>query len=149
MHFTRRNLMGLAAGGLAVAFLPTMPALAFTGATAEAIAKFTGGKQTVSGKIDLQAPEIAENGNSVPVAFTVDSKMEGDDIVDSVLILADGNPLPVIATFHFSELSGEASATTRIRLAKTQNVIAVVKMKNGTFYSESKEVKVTIGGCGG
>lgn len=149
MHFTRRSLMGLAAGGLAVAFLPASAAFAFTGKTAEAIAKFAGGTPSGTGKIDLQIPEIAENGNNVPVAFTVSSKMEGDDVVESVLILADGNPSPVVATFHFSELSGEASATTRVRLATTQNIVAVVKMKNGNVFTESKQVKVTIGGCGG
>ena len=149
MYVTRRSLMGLAAGGMAVALLPASTAVAFTGKTAEAIAKFSGGKPAGTGKIDLQIPEIAENGNNVPISFTVSSKMEGDDVVESVLILADGNPSPAVATFHFSELSGEASATTRVRLAKTQNIVAVVKLKNGTVFTESKQVKVTIGGCGG
>lgn len=149
MYVTRRSLMGLAASGMAVALLPASMAFAFTGKTAEAIAKFSGGKPAGTGKVDLQIPEIAENGNNVPISFTVSSKMDGDDVVDSVLILADGNPSPVVATFHFSELSGEASATTRVRLAKTQNIVAVVKLKNGTVFTESKQVKVTIGGCGG
>jgi len=66
-----------------------------------------------------------------------------------VAIFADANPSPGVATFHFSELSGVAEATTRMRLAKTQNVIAVAKMKDGSVFMDSKEVKVTIGGCGG
>jgi sulfur-oxidizing protein SoxY len=65
------------------------------------------------------------------------------------MILADGNPNPAVATFHFTELSGKASATTRMRLAKTQDVIAVAKMKDGSVFSDTKQVKVTIGGCGG
>jgi len=69
--------------------------------------------------------------------------------VTDVLIVADGNPRPGVATFKFTELSGEAEASTRIRLAKTQNVIAVAKMSDGSFYMAKKAVKVTIGGCGG
>ena len=75
--------------------------------------------------------------------------MTGDDYVASVLILADGNPNPDVATFHFTALSGAAEATTRMRLAKTQNVIAVAKMSDGSVFMDKKEVKVTIGGCGG
>jgi sulfur-oxidizing protein SoxY len=75
--------------------------------------------------------------------------MTADDYVESVLILADGNPSPAVATFHFTALSGAADAKTRIRLAKTQNVIAVAKMSNGSTFMDKKEVKVTIGGCGG
>jgi sulfur-oxidizing protein SoxY len=65
------------------------------------------------------------------------------------MILADGNPRPEVATFHFTALSGTAAATTRMRLAKTQNVIALAKMADGSVYMDKKEVKVTIGGCGG
>ena len=75
--------------------------------------------------------------------------MTDDNYVQSVLILADGNPEPGVATFNFSPLSGEASATTRIRLAKTQNVVAVAKMSDGSVFMDKKLVKVTIGGCGG
>ena len=62
---------------------------------------------------------------------------------------AAGNPLPGVATFHFSPMSGSASATTRIRLAKTQDVIAIAKMSDGSVFMDKKTVKVTIGGCGG
>ena len=75
--------------------------------------------------------------------------MEGDDMVESVMLLAEGNPSPDVATFHFTALSGVAAATTRMRLAKTQNVIAVARMKDGSVYMDKKQVKVTIGGCGG
>jgi sulfur-oxidizing protein SoxY len=65
------------------------------------------------------------------------------------MILAEGNPNPAVATFNFTAMSGTAEATTRMRLAKTQNVIAVARMANGSVYMDKKEVKVTIGGCGG
>ena len=138
---------GAAAAGL-VAFAPGR-AFATPEETEKALATLTGGTEPQTGKISLTAPEIAENGNTVPVSISVDSAMEGDDLVESVIIFADGNPSPAVATFHFTELSGAALATTRMRLAKTQNVIAVAKMKDGSVFMDKKQVKVTIGGCGG
>src|SRR5690606_8805401 len=115
-----------------------------------AIKEFTGGAVPEGpGKLTLDAPEIAENGNTVPISVSVESAMSGDDMVESVMILAEGNPNPGVATFNFTAMSGAAAATTRMRLAQTQNVIALAKMADGTFYMDKKEVKVTIGGCGG
>ena len=107
------------------------------------------GKMPEMGKVMLETPEIAENGNTVPVGFSVDSKMADGDMVESVTLFADGNPAPDVATFMFTAMSGAASAKTRMRLAKTQNVIAVAKMADGSVYMDKKLVKVTIGGCGG
>jgi len=151
MRLTRRNLLGLTAGAaaFAVAGARITPAFASVEETDKSIMDFTGGTAPAEGKITLTAPEIAENGNTVPVTVTVDSAMSGDDLVQSIIIFADGNPNPAVATFHFSELSGAALATTRIRLAKTQNVVAVAKMKDGSVFIDKKQVKVTIGGCGG
>jgi sulfur-oxidizing protein SoxY len=67
----------------------------------------------------------------------------------SILILAAGNPRPDVATFNFGPLAAAQSASTRIRLAGTQDVIAIAKMADGSFVRTSNEVKVTIGGCGG
>ena len=151
MKLTRRQTLGLAAGAaaLAVSGFQVTPAFAATEEVAKRISEFTGGKEPATGKITLTAPEIAENGNTVPLSVSVESAMSGDDMVESVMLLADGNPVPAVGTFHFTELSGVAAATTRIRLAKTQNVIAIAKMKDGSVYSDTKLVKVTIGGCGG
>ena len=151
MKMTRRQALGFsaAAAAFAVTGFRAAPALASAEATEKAIMEFTGGKTPESGKISLNTPEIAENGNTVPVTVEVESAMEGDDLVESVLVLADGNPSPGVATFHFTALSGAALATTRIRLAKTQDVVAVAKMKDGSVYMDRKQVKVTIGGCGG
>jgi len=102
-----------------------------------------------TGRIKLTAPEIAENGNSVPVSVLVDSPMTEDDYVESVLLLAEGNPSPDVATFNFTAASGKALGSTRMRLAQTQDVIAIAKMSDGTLYRDSRNVKVTIGGCGG
>jgi len=151
MKLTRRQALGLSAGAvtLAVTGLGGRPALAGKPEADKLISDFAGGKTPMAGKIALTAPEIAENGNTVPVSVSVESAMSGDDMVDSIMIIAEANPNPGVATFHFTALSGAATATTRMRLAKTQNVIAVAKMADGSVYMDSKEVKVTIGGCGG
>ena len=151
MKLDRRQVLGLTAGAavVAVAGIRVNPASAAAEETKKRVMEFSGGKEPASGKITLKAPEIAENGNTVPISVSVESAMSGDDLVESVIIFAEGNPNPEVATFHFTELSGEASATTRMRLAKTQNVVAVAKMKDGSVCSDTKLVKVTIGGCGG
>src|SRR4029079_5499753 len=115
------------------------------------------------GKVKLDLPEIAENGNTVPMTVSVESPMSEQSHVTEVLVVGDGNPNGGMAKFHFSPLSGAAEANTRIRLAATQNITAVAKMNersldtasenaqsnDGLFYTASKQVKVTIGGCGG
>jgi len=141
MNFTRREALALGAGGLAIAAIPRI-ALADAAATDKAIAEFTGGAAVEEGGIDLNTPEIAENGNTVPVEVSAEGAA-------SIMVLAAGNPSPGVATFHFGPLAGASSASTRIRLAKTQDVVAVAKMQDGTFRKATRAVKVTIGGCGG
>ena len=146
---SRRDALALGAGMAALSVAAPGLAWAKEMTVDAAIAEFTGGADVVEEGITVGAPEIAENGNTVPIEVSVDSAMEGDDMVEAVLVLADGNPNPGVATFKFSPLSAEASASTRIRLAKTQNVIAVARMKDGSYRKDVRPVKVTIGGCGG
>jgi len=100
-------------------------------------------------KVTLKAPEIAENGMAVPLTVSVDSEMSDKSYVKALYIVADGNPRPGIATFHLTPLSGKATAATRIRLQTTENIIVVAKTNDGKFFTDRKQVKVTIGGCGG
>ena len=113
------------------------------------IAKFTGGKRAEPGRIAIDLPEIAENGNAIQLSVAVESPMTPADHITDVLVVADGNPNPRIAAFRFTPLSGRAEAATRIRLAATENVIVVARTGDGRFYTARKEIKVTIGGCGG
>jgi sulfur-oxidizing protein SoxY len=128
-HLSRRAALALGAGSAAMTFV--------------------GCKTAEAAKVSIELPEIAENGNTVPLSFTVDAPMTADNYVSEVLVVAEGNPNPGVATFHFSPLSGKAEASTRIRLATTQNIIVVAKTSGGQFYTGQKLVKVTIGGCGG
>ena len=101
------------------------------------------------GKITLKAPEIAENGNAVPVTVSVESEMSDKSFVKAIYIAADGNPNPGVAVYEFTPLSGKAEVALRVRLQQTQKLVAVAEMNDGTLYTASREVKVTIGGCGG
>jgi len=131
MNLNRRQMLVRSAGASLIALLGTAKNV-FAGPeeVASAIKEFAGGAEVGSGKLTLVAPEIAENGNSVPIAVSVESPMTADDYVESVVIYADGNPRPGVITFN-------------------QNVVAVAKMSDGSVVSDTRNVKVTIGGCGG
>jgi sulfur-oxidizing protein SoxY len=145
---SRRDVIILGAGAAA---LSSWPKSAFADAkeAADEIAKFTGGKTAEKGKIAIELPEIAENGNTVPLMVTVNSPMQDNDYVSDILVVSEANPRPGVAHFHLSPMSGKAVASTRIRLAATQNIVVVAKTNSGHFFTDAKLVKVTIGGCGG
>lgn len=150
MKTTRRSFLVLGAGAAALlSGLRSSPVFAGVEETMAKVKEFAGGVEPATGTLSLNTPEIAENGNTVPISVTVESPMTADDYVQSVAIYAEGNPSPEVITFNFTPMSGEATATTRMRLAKTQNVVAVAKTSTGAVYMDKKEVKVTIGGCGG
>jgi sulfur-oxidizing protein SoxY len=138
MEFTRRQTLIVGLGAAAAAMLP----LRAMAAIEDDIAAFTGGAAVGEGGITLNAPEIAENGNTVPIEVSAPGAV-------SIALYAAGNPVPAVATFNFGPLAGSQTASTRIRLAQTQDVIAVAKMADGSFVRTSATVKVTIGGCGG
>lgn len=138
MQLTRRDALALGAGAAALAVLP-MRAIA---AGEEQIAAFTGGASIGEGGLTLDAPEIAENGNTVPISVSAPG-------AEAIMVLALGNPTPPVATFNFGPLAGSHAASTRIRLAGTQDVTAIARMADGSFVQATKTVKVTIGGCGG
>ena len=140
MTLTRREIMQLGAGAFAVAGLAPMAAQAAP--LAEAVEAVTGGADVMEGGIELTAPEIAENGNTVPISVSAPG-------ATMVAIFAEGNPESEVVTFKFGPLAAKQEASTRIRLAKTQDVVAGVQMPDGTFHRASSTVKVTIGGCGG
>ncbi|MCB2099560.1 MAG: thiosulfate oxidation carrier protein SoxY [Rhodobacterales bacterium] len=147
----RAVLKGAGLGALAVAGagLTVREAQATPETAAKSLAKHLGGATAKEGKVDLKLPEIAENGRTVPVTITVDSPMTDGDYVKAIHVVADGNPTPEMISFVLSPNAGKAEIATRVRLSKTQNVIAAAVMSDGSVYTGTKQVKVTIGGCGG
>ena len=144
----RRQALSLGFGAVGAVVLsgPIAPAYAENNAQ-ELIRQFTGGKRPAQGKVKLDLPDVAENGNTVRMAVLVESPMTERAHVTDVLVVADGNSRGGVATFHFSPASGAARVMTRIRLGSMQNVIAVAKMNDGSCYMTSKRVKVALGGC--
>jgi len=139
MKLTRRESLWIGLGGFAAATFP----MGVSAATVEELtAAFTGGAVPGTTGITLTAPEIAENGNTVPIAVDAPGAV-------AIMLLAMGNPEPAVATFTFGPAAGSQKAATRIRLAKTQDVLALAKMADGSIVQAQATVKVTIGGCGG
>ncbi|MDT8387071.1 MAG: thiosulfate oxidation carrier protein SoxY [Thiogranum sp.] len=124
--------------------LAAWPSAAFNADSVDAVLnELVGSTQTEeSDQIDIRAPDIAENGAVVPVTVTTDIANP-----ESINIIARQNATPMVASFVLGS-GTEGFVSTRIKLGKTSDVVAVVKA-NGKLYSTSKEVKVTIGGCGG
>lgn len=149
-QLSRRAALAVGASGVALTVVGWGPqARAAAKEAADEVAKFTGGKTPEKGKVTIELPEIAENGNTVPLTVSVAAPMTAESYVTDVLVVSEGNPNPGVITFHFTPLSGKAEAQTRIRLAATQNIVAVAKTNKGEFFIGQKQVKVTIGGCGG
>jgi len=143
------RLLGFGTVAAAGGVLTSTPAEATPDSAAAHISKISGTSAFKSGKIDIKLPEIAENGATVPLTIVVDSPMSASSYVKTIHIAADANPNPEVITFNLSPAMGKAQVSTRMRLAKTQNVIAVAVMNDGSVYKSAKQVKVTIGGCGG
>lgn len=99
-------------------------------------------------KVRLELPEMAENGMVVPVKVEVDSPMTPEDYVWTLHIYAFSNPVPQVATYRFTPASGKAAIATRIRLAQSQEVIAIAEMSNGKVHVAKAPIKIMIGGCG-
>lgn len=148
----RELLVGVAALGTTATLTLTSPAMAQAEADngwEAALKKLIGDATPIEDKITLEMPEIAENGNTVPFSISVDSPMTEQDYVKAVHVLATGNPQPMVATFHFTPDSGKAAVSSRMRLARTQDLVSVAELSDGKFAITKRTVKVTIGGCGG
>ena len=146
----RDFVLGASSAAAFVAFLGAGANSALAAATwQEAMKKVVGDAKPAESKVTVTLPEIAENGNTVPFSISVDSPMTDSDHVKTVHVFATGNPRPDVASFLFSPASGKAAVSSRMRLGKTQDVVAVAQMSDGKFYMAKRTVKVTIGGCGG
>ena len=145
----REFTLGLAAGLGLAAHSGGASAQETPPAWEQAVKAILGEAKPIDGKLVLDLPEIAENGNTVPFTVSVESPMSEADHVKTLHVLATANPQPGVATFRFSLLSGKASVASRMRLARTQDVIAIAELSEGRFMMSKRNVKVTIGGCGG
>jgi sulfur-oxidizing protein SoxY len=145
----REFALGAAAGALVAGLPLALVAQDAPQAWEQAVKKVLGDAKPIEGKLVLDLPEIAENGNTVPFTVSVDSPMSETDHVKVIYVLATANPQPGVVTFRFSPLSGKATVASRMRLARTLDVIGIAELSDGRFLMSKRNVKVTIGGCGG
>jgi sulfur-oxidizing protein SoxY len=142
---SRRDFLIAAAGvGLASA---AGQARATPAAMQDAIRKVVGQAQIRPGKVKLDVPPLIDNGNAVPLSVTVESPMTPADHVRSIHVFTERNPQPNVVSVYLGPRSGRASIATRVRLADTQTVVAIAGLSDGSFWSDSADVVVTLSAC--
>ena len=114
---------------------------------AAAIREITGTAEAKPGKIKLNIPPLVENGNAVAMSVSVDSPMTATDYVKAIHVLTEKNPQPNVISVKLGPRAGKAEVSTRIRLADTQQVIALCELSDGTFWSDKVDVILTISAC--
>ena len=139
---TRREML---AGALSV--LVVRPARATPESMDAVIQAFVGGAEVRKGRVALDVPPLVENGNSVPIKVMVESPMTPQDFVRTIAIFNEKNPQPNVAKFHLSPRCGRAVVSTRIRLGDSQNIVAIAQLSDGTFWSDTAELIVTLPAC--
>ena len=141
----RRRFLAGTLGAAALARLPA--ARAQSPEYTQAFAKLAAGASARAGRVTLEIPRLADNGNSVPLRVRVDSPMTAADHVTTITLLSQRNPRPVMATFHFGPRAGHAEVVTRVRLNGSQQVVAIARMSDGSLWSAEAPVEVTESAC--
>jgi sulfur-oxidizing protein SoxY len=147
---TRRDVMMLAGALTAGAALPAVtvrPAAATPEDMQAAIAKVIGEAKLNVGRVKLDIPPLVENGNAVPCTVEVDSPMTAADHVRAIHVFNEKNPQPNVISAVLGPRAGRASISTRIRLSDTQTVVAIAELSDGSFWSDSVQVMITLGAC--
>jgi sulfur-oxidizing protein SoxY len=147
---SRRHLLQIAGTAAACGALPIITirrAEATPAMLASAIRNLVGEAEVQQGKVRLDIPPLVENGNTVPMTVSVDHPMTAQDYVKSIHVFNEKNPQPNIGNFYLGPQSGRAQVATRIRFADTQKVVAIARLSDGSFWSASMEVIVTLAAC--
>jgi sulfur-oxidizing protein SoxY len=147
---TRRQFLvsaGRAAVLSAAPIVTLRPAEATPAMLASAIRDIVGTAVVRTGKVKLDVPPLVENGNTVPLTVSVASPMTPDDHVKSIHVFNEKNPQPNVGNFHLGANAGRAQISTRIRLADSQKIVAIAKLSDGSFWSASVDVVVTLAAC--
>jgi sulfur-oxidizing protein SoxY len=147
---SRRQFLGLAGGAAVLGAIPVVtvrPAEATPAMLSSAIQNVTGGAVVRTGKVKLDIPPLVENGNTVPMTVSVNHPMAAEDHVRSIHVFNEKNPQPNIANFQLGPHNGRAQVSTRIRLADSQKIVAIAKLSDGSFWSASVDVVVTLAAC--
>jgi sulfur-oxidizing protein SoxY len=151
---TRREFLVAATGVASIAAAPAVVAqidpnirAVREAAMKAALGKVLGNATVRRGKVKVDMPPLVDNGNAVPIAVTVDSPMTATDHVKAIHLFTEKNPLPEVISVHLGPRAGRASIATRIRIADTQTVTAIAELSDGSFWSDSADVVVTLSAC--
>ena len=147
---SRRQFLGLAGGAAVMGAIPIVtlrPAEATPAMLASAIRNVVGGAVVQTGKVKIDVPPLVENGNTVPMTVSVTNPMTPDDYVKSIHVFNEKNPQPNIGNFYLGPRAGRAQIATRIRLADSQKIVAIAQLSDGSFWSVSADVVVTLAAC--
>lgn len=145
---SRRSFLGRVVGMMLLPFLRVRSAFALPANLDPLIREVSGGTLPKTGRVTLTMPPLAESGNSVSLKVRVESPMTAADYVKSIHILSEKNPRPVIARFHLTPHSGKAEISTRVRLAGSQQIVAVAVMSDGSTWLGTADVVVIAAACG-
>ncbi len=148
---SRRDFLVFTCGTLAVGeataqLAPNIEALRRK-ALEDAIRKVTDGAAVRTGKVKLVVPPLIDNGNAVPLTVTVQSPMTDADHVKSIHVLTEKNPQPYVLSAYLGPRAGKASLSTRARIADTGRVIAIAQLSDGSYWSDTVSVVVTLSAC--
>jgi sulfur-oxidizing protein SoxY len=143
----KRRIFLFAAGGIALGAGLKPGSSRAEDSMQEAIAKVVGSTKVREGKVTLTVPSLVENGNTVPLSVSVESPMTATEHVKAIHIFNEKNPQPNVASFQLGPRAGHASVATRVRLADSQKLVAIAQMSDGTFWSASADVIVTLAAC--
>lgn len=141
----RRELLALGAAVLTT--VTVRPAAAQSDELAAAVNAFAGGVAVRPGRVRIDVAKLVDNGNVVPLSVTVDSPMTAADHVTSIAVYNEKNPQREVARFVLGPRSGKASVSTRVRLATSQKLVAVAKLSDGSFWSDTVDVIVVLAAC--
>ena len=147
---TRRQFLGLAGGAAALGAVPLVtlrPAEATPATMTAAIRTIVGEAALRTGKVKLDVPPLVENGNTVPMTVSVTSPMTAADHVVSIHVFNEKNPQPNMGNFYLGPRAGRAQISTRIRLADSQKIVAIARLSDGSFWSGTADVVVTLAAC--
>jgi len=141
----RRDLLGAVIGLTGI--VQARPASATAAELAAAIATFAAGAPVRAGRVEFEIAPLVENGNTVPIKVRVQSPMSEADHVKAIAIFNESNPQRDVANFFLGPRAGRATVSTRIRLATSQQLVAVAKMNDGSCWSQTVDVLVTLAAC--
>jgi sulfur-oxidizing protein SoxY len=144
---TRRHMLLAGMAGLGAALIRIEPAAATPESMKRAIRQVVGEAPVRNGKVKIDVPTLVENGNTVALAIEVESPMTKDDYVKAIHVFNERNPLPNVISAHLGPRAGRAKVSTRFRLADTQTIVAIAELSDGSFWSASADVIVTLAAC--